>query len=109
MATITTTTSSHPDIPNPTPAPAAPASIQETGLPKDLIEQLLVKTLYTGEATGLMVADRMRLPYGLLEPLVEHARNERLIEVRGTTGSAGSGSAGYRYALTDAGRDRARL
>jgi hypothetical protein len=49
----------------------------------------------------------MRLPFGLLEPLIEHARAERLVEVRGTTGG-GSGSAGYRYTLTDAGRDRAR-
>jgi hypothetical protein len=32
-------------------------------------------------------------------------RAEQLVEVRGATGS---GSAGYRYALTDAGRDRAR-
>ena len=72
----------------------------------DLVEQLLVKTLYTGEATGLVVADRMRLPFGMLEPLIEHARAERLVEVRGATGSGSA--AGYRYTLTDAGRDRAR-
>lgn len=86
-------------------APAAPATIHETGLGADLIEQLLIKVLYAGEATGLAVADRLRLNYALIEPLIEHARVERLVEVRGATGS---GSAGYRYALTDAGRDRAR-
>ena len=48
----------------------------------------------------------MRLPFGMLEPLIEHARVERLVEVRGTTGSGSA--AGYRYTLTDAGRDRAR-
>jgi hypothetical protein len=64
-----------------------------------------VKTLYTGEATGVDVADRLRLSYAMLEPLVEQMRAERLIEVRGTTGS---GSASYRYALTDLGRDRGR-
>jgi hypothetical protein len=109
MATITTTTSASYDIPNPAPAPPIPKTLEETGLAVDLIEQLLIKTLYTGEATGLATADRIRLPFSMLEPLIEHARNERLIEVRGTTGSAGSGAAGYRYALTDAGRDRARL
>src|SRR4051812_46109888 len=93
------------DIPNPAPTPKAPATLQETGLSAHAVEQLLIKTLYTGEATGLTVADRLRLPYGLIEPLVEHARAERLVEVRGATGS---GSAGYRYSLTDAGRDRAR-
>ena len=87
------------------PAPPVPTSLRETGLAVDQIERLLVKTLYTGEATGLVVADRLRLPYTILEPLVERVRAEQLVEVRGATGS---GSAGYRYALTDAGRDRAR-
>jgi len=36
--------------------------------------------------------------------MLQHARVEKLIEVRG---SAGTGTAGYRYALTDLGRDRA--
>jgi hypothetical protein len=47
----------------------------------------------------------MRLPYALLEPLVEALRAEQQIEVRG---ASGSGTAAYRYALTDLGRDRAR-
>jgi hypothetical protein len=100
-----TTTSAALDAPSAAPAPPVPATLEQTGLSADFVDQLLVKTLYTGEATGLAVADRMRLPFGVLEPLVEHVRAERLVEVRGTTGS---GSAGYRYALTDAGRDRAR-
>jgi hypothetical protein len=108
MATIIQApTGSLTDIPNPAAAPQVPKTLEDTGLRADFVEQLLVKTLYTGEATGLAVADRMRLPFGMLEPLIEHARAERLVEVRGTTGS-GSGSAGYRYALTDAGRERAR-
>ncbi len=93
------------DVPNPAAVPRVPKTIEETGLAIDQIEQLVIKTLYGGEATGLALADRIRLPYPLLEPLVERARKEQLVEVRGTTGS---GSAGYRYALTDAGRDRAR-
>jgi hypothetical protein len=87
------------------PAPFGPVTLEETGLSADQLSQLFVKTLYTGEATGVTVADRMRLPYNILEPLVESMRAERLIEVRG---AAGSGTAAYRYALTDAGRDRAR-
>jgi hypothetical protein len=87
-----------------TPAPAPPATLEQTGLAPDLLEQLLVKTLYGGEATGLALADRVRLPFSILEPLIERIRAERLTEVRGTTGSS---SASYRYALTDLGRDRA--
>ena len=87
------------------PVPASPASLETAGLTANRIEQLLVKHLYLGEATGLVLADRIRLPYTLLEPLVERMRAERLIEVRG---ALGTGSAAYRYALTDLGRDRAR-
>jgi hypothetical protein len=83
--------------------PRAPSCLEETGLRTDHVEQLLVKTLYGGEATGLAVADRMRLPFVVLEPIVERLRAERIIEVRG---SGGTGAASYRYALTDLGRDR---
>jgi len=83
----------------------APATLEQTGLAIDQIEMLMVKILFGGEATGLTVADRMRLPFQIIEPLLERARAERLIEVRGM---AGSGTASYRYALTDLGRDRAQ-
>ena len=86
-------------------APPAPRTIEETGLGADQIGQLLLKHLYAGEASGTVLADRVKLPYGLLEPLIERARAERLVEVRG---AAGTGTAAYRYALTDLGRDRAR-
>ena len=88
-------------------APRQPATIEETGIGADQITPLLLKSLYTGEATGVVTADRLCLPFVLLAPLVEGLRAERLIEVRGT-GTSGSGTAGYRYALTDLGRDRAR-
>src|ERR1700675_812463 len=87
------------------PEQRAPQTIQETGLSADQLGHLFLKSLYTGEATGVVLADRLRLPFSVLEPLVERARAEQLIEVRG---AAGSGHAGYRYALTDLGRDRAR-
>jgi len=86
-------------------APAAPASLDETGLAVGQVEQLLVKTLHDGELTGLAIADRMRLPYAILEPLIERMRAERLIEVRG---AAATGTSSYRYALTDGGRERAQ-
>ena len=54
---------------------------------------------------GMRLADRVCLPYGILEPLLEKLRLEALVEVKS---ALGTGTAGYRYALTDAGRDRAR-
>jgi hypothetical protein len=93
------------ELSSPTRVPPLPRTLEDTGLPSDQVEQLLIKTLYGGEATGHTLVERMRLPYGILEPLIERVRAERQVEVRGATGS---GTAGYRYALTDAGRDRAR-
>ena len=88
-----------------TPAPEVPVTLADTGLGADLVEQLIIKSLYGGELTGLGLADRLRLPYPILEPIIERTRQERLIEVKGALGSGGST---YRYALTDAGRERAR-
>jgi len=87
------------------PLPRPPASLEDTGLKADFVGQLSLKALYTGEASGTGIAERVRLPYSLIEPILQHARAERLIEVRG---AAGTGTAGYRYALTDLGRERTR-
>ena len=52
-------------IPNPAAAPAGADDARgQPGCRADLVEQLLIKTLYAGEATGVVVADRMRLPLG---------------------------------------------
>ena len=93
------------DTPPLTNAPPPPATLEDTGLSFDSIFQLVMKTLYSGEASGLVLAERLRLPFPILEPLIERSRAEQLIEVRGATGT---GAATYRYTLTDAGRNRAR-
>jgi hypothetical protein len=95
------------ELPGIKPAPRPPAppnSIEETGLHPDTLAQLLLKTLVAGEASGSGLAEKLRLPYSVLDALVQHARVEKLLEVRG---ASGTGSAGYRYLLTDLGRDRA--
>jgi hypothetical protein len=84
--------------------PAPPATLEETGLHPDTLGQLLLKTLVAGEANGTALSEKLRLPYSVLDALIQHARVEKLLEVRG---ASGAGSAGYRYALTDLGRDRA--
>ena len=84
--------------------PPPPATVADSGLHPDTLAQLLLKTLLGGELSGSGLAERMRLPYSLLDSMIQHARIEKLVEVRGTSGV---GSAGYRYILTDLGRDRA--
>jgi hypothetical protein len=92
-----------PAVAQPTPPPP-PATIADAGLHPDSLAQLLLKTLVAGESSGTGLAEKLRLPYSVLEALVQHARVEKLVEVRG---ASGAGSAGYRYVLTDLGRERA--
>jgi hypothetical protein len=90
-------------ITQPVPPPP-PATLEETGLHPDTLAQLLLKTLVGGEASGTALSEKLRLPYSVLDALIQHGRVEKLLEVRGTSGV---GSAGYRYVLTDLGRERA--
>src|SRR3954467_11575394 len=84
--------------------PAPPQTIADTGLHPDTLAQLMLKTLIAGETSGTQLAEKLRLSYSVLDAMIQHARVEKLIEVRGATGV---GNAGYRYILTDLGRDRA--
>jgi hypothetical protein len=88
---------------HPTP-PLPPATLEETGLHPDTLAQILLKTLVAGEASGTALSEKLRLPYSVLDALIQHGRVEKLLEVKGTSGA---GTAGYRYALTDLGRERA--
>jgi hypothetical protein len=87
-----------------TPPPAVPHTLEDLGLPTERVEQLIVKTLFSGELTGLEMAERMKVTYGIFEPLIARLRAEQIIEVRGASAAS---SSSYRYALTDLGRTRA--
>jgi hypothetical protein len=93
------------DAPPVTAGFAAPATLADTGLSADQVLQLFMKALYAGEASGLGLADLLRLPFTIMEPLIERARAHQLIDVRGATGT---GAATYRYNLTDGGRNHAQ-
>jgi hypothetical protein len=84
-------------------APAMPTTVAETGLSSENILALSLKALYGGELSGLELSDEVKISYSILEGILEAARVQQLIEVRSATGA---GTAGYRYTLTDRGRDR---
>ena len=65
------------DVPRAAPVPPAPVTLADTGLTADKVEALIVKTLYAGEMSGLQLAESLRLPYPILEPIIERARGER--------------------------------
>lgn len=106
--------------PSPTPAPATPVqsnpvnsnafypkevqSFKETGLPDSFIESLVFKHLLgVGSNTGRGIARDLALPGKDLQELLASLKNRQLIAYKG---SATMGD--FEYALTDAGRERAK-
>ena len=86
--------------------PPTPSSLKEVGVNRDSLIHLIVKVLYyAGEVTGAYLASRLRLPYTLVDELIEFVKAEKMCEVKGM---AGIGKTAYRYAITSLGRDRAR-
>lgn len=87
--------------------PAAPHTLQETGLSFDMIEQLTLKMLhFAGELRGSELSRRLRLPYSAITPVLDHLKRAYLVEVFGSGLVAGPT---YAYRITDAGRARALL
>jgi len=84
--------------------PRMPGTLVETGLPGDGLLALVLKTLYVRQMTGRQLSNELKVTYGILEPIVNAARAEQLMEVKS---ASGVGTAGYLYALTDRGRERA--
>lgn len=83
--------------------PAAPRSVEETGLASSLIESLIYKHLsIVGTSSGRGIAKHLCLPFAVLETLLQTLRTRQTIV---HTGSAPLND--YRYALTDQGRQRA--
>jgi predicted ATPase with chaperone activity len=87
--------------------PEAPATVEETGVPADLILQLVVKTLhFSGDLTGTELASRLGVLFPVIEPSLDFLKKQRQVEIAGG-GMVGAPS--YRYRLTDAGHSRAAL
>jgi predicted ATPase with chaperone activity len=84
--------------------PLMPSTLEQTGLGIETVLSLTLKTLFVGQMTGRQLSDELKVTYGILEPIIATARAEQLIEVKS---ASGVGTAGYLYALTDRGRDRA--
>ncbi len=86
--------------------PPTPTSLKEVGLNRDMLIHLIVKILYyAGEVTGAYLASRLKLPYTIVDELIEFVKTEKMCEVKGVVGI---GKSAYKYAITSFGRDRAR-
>ena len=83
--------------------PREPATLEETGVSRVLIEGLVLKLLLqVGSAAGREIARRLCLPFGILEPLIGDLRSRQNLFHEGQAPLND-----YYYALTDQGRTRA--
>ena len=87
-------------------APKAPQSLEESGLSRMQICDLILKQIYLhGNLLGVDIAKNARLPFNVIDESLRFLKDEKCIEV-----SSGDfiGRASYRFNLTDLGRTRAR-
>jgi hypothetical protein len=87
--------------------PAAPQSLEETGLSADLVLQIVTKTLHLGgELSGTELSERLGVSFQIIEPALSLLKREHHCEI---SGGAVLGGPSFRYRLTDGGRVRAAL
>ncbi len=86
--------------------PAVPQRVEDTGLSREFIVDLILKVLYVqGARTGQQLTETVCLPFPFVDEHVLSLQHRRLIEVRGTSGLS---RAGYMFDLTSEGRGRAK-
>jgi len=88
------------------PFPPAPQTLEEAGLSEAQVLSLMLKTLYhQGGLSGNDLADKVSLPFPILDDVLLTATQRHFVEVLGASGHS---RAGYRFDLTDEGRARAQ-
>ena len=84
--------------------PIEPPTIRDAGLTESEVEALILKYLLSrGDCTGREIADQIRLPFVLIDPLLRQLKFDQLLVYRGSAPMND-----YVYQLTDLGRERGR-
>ncbi len=87
--------------------PAPPQSVEDAGIPFDLILQLALKTLhFAGELSGSELSRRLGLDFQVIQGALELLKVQQQISI---VGGGMVGGASYRYRISDSGRVRAAL
>jgi|SRR5579871_467810 len=88
------------------PAPVEPESVEETGISESTITHLILKILYfRGELYGQDLSNAIGLKFSVIQDLVESLKLQHQVVVKR---SLGVGNVAAVFALTEAGRSRAR-
>jgi hypothetical protein len=78
--------------------PPVPLNVNDTGLSVTFLFDLVLRAIYQrGRATGLDLANDLRLSFSVLSPILPAMRKQGLIDIVGQKG--GAGEAGYEYEL----------
>ncbi len=86
--------------------PPAPQSIEDTGLPTSLFEQLIVKLLHSrGDMLGRDLSEAMGLKFSLIEGFIDFFKRQHVIQAKKSLGMGDSTSL---FSLSEAGRELAR-
>lgn len=84
-----------------------PSTLEELDIPQTLVIDIILRLTYTeGDVSATHAEDVVKLPYRLLDDLLQWLQQEHLVEVSKAVGSLGR--RGYVYSLTDSGRARAK-
>jgi len=84
--------------------PIEPDSFQEAQLTESEIEALALKYLLArGDLSGREISEQVKLPFVLIDEMLQRMKNDQLVVHRGATPMND-----YQYQLTDLGRERAR-
>jgi len=84
--------------------PIEPRTLIEAKLGESEVEALVLKYLLSrGDASGRMVAEQVKLPMAMIEPMLATMKRDQLVGHRGAAAMND-----YVYQLTDIGRERAR-
>ena len=84
-------------------APESPANIAATGISKSLLSDMVLKTAYgVSNISTESTATRLHLPQVIVGEILEQLRAESMLETMGHDGPFG-----YRYAISQRGRERA--
>src|SRR5258706_13920778 len=81
--------------------PPVPESIQDTGIPGSIVEQLILKYLYfRGELIGREIANLLGFQFSLIDEILETFKRQHFVAVKK---SLGMGNISGIFILTDSG------
>ncbi len=84
--------------------PRQPRSLREANVSPGVMERIIMRFLLQASVlAGRRIATQLKLPYKLVEPVLKQLRQEKHIDLSGTTTAGDS-----EFVLTNTGRDRAR-